>query len=210
METKKTSKSLLGAGVFTAIIASLCCITPVIALVAGGSGMASAFSWLEPARPYLLGITIAVLGLAWYLKLKPAKVEVECACEEDDAEGRKYKRSFWQSKGFLAIVTVFAILMMAFPKYSSIFYPENKPDTEISSISTIQTVNLGISGMTCTGCEEHIEYAVSEVPGFVEASADYKTGEASVTFDAGKTTSEDIVQAVVETGYKVTDLKKEK
>lgn len=60
----------MGAGLISAIAASLCCITPVLALVAGSSGIAAGFSWLEPARPYLIGITILVLGFAWYQKLK--------------------------------------------------------------------------------------------------------------------------------------------
>ena len=67
----KTDKKLIGAGLLTAIAASLCCITPVLALVAGTSGLASTFSWLEPFRPYFIGLTILVLGFAWYQKLKP-------------------------------------------------------------------------------------------------------------------------------------------
>ena len=70
---------LMSAGVFTAIAASLCCITPVIALIAGSGSIASSFSWLAPARPYLIGLTIAVLGFAWYQKLKPQPVD-ECGC----------------------------------------------------------------------------------------------------------------------------------
>jgi len=103
MQTQKTNKSLIGAGIFAAIAASLCCITPVLALVAGISGFASAFSWLDPLRPYLIGITVLVLGFAWYQKLK-LKKEIECDCEEDD------QPSFWQSKRFLAIITVIAAL----------------------------------------------------------------------------------------------------
>ena len=65
----KTDKKLIGAGLLTAFAASLCCITPVLALVAGTSGLASSFSWLEPARPYFIGLTILVLGFAWYQML---------------------------------------------------------------------------------------------------------------------------------------------
>ncbi|MEC3965274.1 hypothetical protein VM932_07290, partial [Muricauda sp. SYSU M86414] len=35
-----------------ALLSSFCCITPVLALVAGTSGLASTFSWLDPIRPY--------------------------------------------------------------------------------------------------------------------------------------------------------------
>ena len=79
----KTDKKLIGAGLLTAIAASLCCITPVLALVAGTSGLASTFSWLEPFRPYFIGLTILVLGFAWYQKLKPKK-QIDCNCETEE------------------------------------------------------------------------------------------------------------------------------
>ena len=62
----KSENKLIGAGMLTAITASLCCITPVLALIAGTSGIASTFSWIEPFRPYLIGLTFLVLGFAWY------------------------------------------------------------------------------------------------------------------------------------------------
>src|SRR3990172_5315672 len=118
MNTKKTTAKggLIGAGILSAIAASLCCITPVLALIAGSSGIAATFSWLEPARPYLIVVTVLVLGFAWYQKLKPKKAEIECDCETDE------KPSFLQSKRFLSIVTVLAALLLAFPYYSHIFY----------------------------------------------------------------------------------------
>ena len=79
----KTDKKLIGAGLLTAIAASLCCITPVLALIAGTSGLASTFSWLEPFRPYFIGLTILVLGFAWYQKLKPKK-QIDCNCETEE------------------------------------------------------------------------------------------------------------------------------
>ena len=84
-------KKYIWTSILTAIGASLCCITPLLALISGASGMASAFSWLEPLRPYLIGITVLVLVFAWYQKLKP-KNEIECDCESDE------KPKFVQSK----------------------------------------------------------------------------------------------------------------
>lgn len=69
----KKNNKIIGAGLLTAIASSLCCITPVLALISGTSGIASTFSWLEPFRPYLIGFTILVLGFAWYQKLKQKK-----------------------------------------------------------------------------------------------------------------------------------------
>lgn len=110
MNNSKSSQSWLGAGVITAIGASLCCITPVLALISGASGIASSFSWMEPFRPYLIAITLGVLGFAWYQKLKPKTAEeIACACEDDE------KPSFFQSKTFLSIITVFCDLNACLP-----------------------------------------------------------------------------------------------
>jgi mercuric ion transport protein len=69
----KTIKNNKGwvAGLLTAVAASLCCITPVLALLGGASGLASSFSWMEPFRPFLIGLTVLVFAFAWYQKLKP-------------------------------------------------------------------------------------------------------------------------------------------
>ncbi|OFY63727.1 MAG: heavy metal transporter [Bacteroidetes bacterium RIFCSPLOWO2_02_FULL_36_8] len=200
MNTQKTSKGLVGAGILSALAASLCCITPLLALIAGTSGFASAFSWLEPARPYLMGVTVLVLGFAWYQKLKPKKAKINCACEVDE------KPSFLQTKSFLGIVTVFAVLMLAFPNYSHVFYPKTEskvPTTVWIESGNVAETNFEIEGMTCQGCEEHIKNAVAQLPGFISAEANHEKGKATVKFDKSKTTTEQIVTAINETGYKV-------
>ncbi len=194
-----SSGKWIGAGLLTAVAASLCCITPVLALVAGTSGLAAGFSWLEPFRPYLIGLTVLVLGFAWYQKLKPRATEVDCDCEEDG------KVSFWHSKTFLGIVTVFAGLMLAFPHYAGVFFPDNSAKVTVVREADLQTVHFDIRGMTCTGCEEHVKHAVNELPGIVDVQASYKEGSADVQFDRTKTTPEEIKAAIDKTGYKVTD-----
>lgn len=201
MEPQNASGKLAGASVLAAIAASLCCITPVLALIAGTSGLASSFSWMEPARPYLMGLTVAVLGFAWWQKLKPQKAAIDCDCEEDG------KTPFMQTKAFLGIVTVFAALMLAFPYYSKIFYPDNSQQVIMVSQSDVQEAIFDISGMTCTSCEEHVKHAVNELPGIVEATASFEEGKAEVKFDKTKTSTEAIKAAIDETGYKVTDFK---
>jgi mercuric ion transport protein len=54
VKTGKQPKGIIGAGLLTAFAASLCCITPVLALFSGATGIASTFSWMEPYRPYLV------------------------------------------------------------------------------------------------------------------------------------------------------------
>lgn len=201
MSTTKPSSKTWIAGLLTATVASLCCITPVLALFSGATGIASTFSWLEPYRPYLIGLTVAVLAFAWYQKLKPKKTDIDCACEED-------KPSFWQTKTFLGMVTVLAFLLMVFPKYSHIFYPKaKKKEIVIIDKSSIQQVKLNIKGMTCEACTETINLALSKVTGVLGYKTEFKSGSSTVKFDNSKTVEQAIINAVNETGYKVTDTK---
>ncbi|MBJ98528.1 mercuric transport protein MerTP [Mesonia oceanica] len=196
----KSENKLIGAGLLTAITASLCCITPVLALIAGTSGIASTFSWIEPFRPYLIGLTILVLGFAWYQKLKPQK-EIDCDCETDE------KPKFIQSKKFLGIVTVFAIVMLSFPYYSGIFYPNTEKQIIVFDKSDIKTTEFKISGMTCASCEEHVNHEVNKLNGIVNSKPSYENGNAIIEFDKTKTNEKEIEKAIKSTGYKVTDKK---
>ena len=196
----KSENKLIGASLLTAITASLCCITPVLALIAGTSGIASTFSWIEPFRPYLIGLTILVLGFAWYQKLKHRKV-IDCECETDE------KPKFIQSKKFLGIVTVFAIVMLTFPYYSGIFYPNTENQLIVVDKSDIKTTEFKISGMTCASCEEHVNHKVNKLNGIINSKASYENGNAIIEFDKTKTNESEIKQAINSTGYKVTDKK---
>lgn len=196
----KNEKGILGAGLFSAITASLCCITPIFALVAGTSGMASTFSWIEPFRPYFIGITILTLGFAWYQKLKPQK-QADCECKPDE------KKKFIQTKTFLGIVTLFAATMISFPNYAHIFYPKSDKEIVIVKESNIQKVEFKIEGMTCTSCAEHVQHDVNKLPGIILASASYENNNAIVEFDNSKTTMADIQKVIDGTGYKVIEAK---
>ena len=184
----------MGGGLLTAFTASICCITPVVAVTAGLGGIASAFSWLEPFRPWFIGFTVLLLGFAWYQKLKP-QWDPNCACEENP--------SLWQSKGFLGFVTVLATLLLAFPYYSDAFFPNQKQQVIYISESQVETDTLGIEGMTCTGCEATVENATAGVEGVLRADASYENKEAIITYDKSQTDKGTIARAINATGFKV-------
>jgi len=189
-------KKLIGITIITAIAASLCCITPILALIAGTSGIASTFSWIEPFRPYLIALTILLVSLAWYQKLKPQKQEIDCDCEEENP-------TFINSKKFLLIVTLFAGLMLAFPYYSQIFYSNTSKEVVYVKESKISEVEYNIKGMTCTGCEVHIESEVNKLEGIIEVKANHEKGNTIVKYDKTKVTNNEIEDAVKKTGYKI-------
>ena len=197
-----SDKKWIGATLVAAFLASLCCITPVLALIAGIGGAASAFSWMDPFRPYLIGLTVFVLGFAWYQKLKPQKEEIDCACDDEEED----KKPFVQSKAFLGIVTVLALLLLSFPYYSSIFFPANpKAEAAVVAQTDVQEAQLAIKGMTCEGCESSVNYALTSKEGVLEANADYQTGTARVKYNPTLISPEAFKQVIEsEVGYQVT------
>ena len=105
------------AGIIATLLASLCCITPVLAVVAGVGSMASSFAWMEPYHNYLAGLTVIILAYAWWDKLRAKKQDLDCACEDEDG-----KAPFLSSKKFLAVVTLFALVMLTFPQWGYTYF----------------------------------------------------------------------------------------
>lgn len=185
----------IGAGLLAAFAASLCCITPVAAFMAGIGGVGSTFAWVEPFRPWLIGITTLILGFAWYQKIK-SQNDPECACDEN--------LSYLQSKSFLGIITVFTAVLLAFPYYSDAFFPNQEQNTIVYvQDSQVETITMDIEGMTCAGCEASVENAASGVVGVLEADASYDTGKATVKYNRSKATKDAIVTAINKTGFTV-------
>lgn len=185
------------AGLLAAFVASLCCITPVLAFIGGISGVAATFSWVEPFRPYLITLTVLIIGFAWYRQWQTSKAEVDCACEDETG-----KTKFLHSKKFLGIVTVAAALLLTFPSYAYIFYPDQQSAVAIEDQET-KDVLVNVSGMTCSGCENHIEQAVGRLEGVRVAEASFANGAVMVSYEPGKVTENDIEAAINSTGYKV-------
>lgn len=199
MMNMKSSGTFSIASVLTAMAASLCCITPVVAFLAGSGSLAANFSWIAPARPYLIGVSIAVLAVAWYLKLKPTKSnDMDCNCETAN------KASFLQSKTFLAIVTVFAALMMAFPLYAKMFYPKQKVQATTAVMADNKhQIKFIIQGMTCEACEEHVNNELSKIAGVTSYKTSYVTRSSLISFDKLKVNAKTIEAAINKAGYKV-------
>lgn len=196
---KKPQKGAVTTGILAALAASSCCIPPVIAAIAGIGGAAGTLSWMEPLRPYLIGLAIIAIGYAWYSHLKPKKDD-DCGCEIE-------KPKFYQTKGFLVGITLFAALSITLPYYSGIFYPDSKHEVIISDNSNLQKTTISIDGMTCDACQHHVNSAINTLPGIVAVNSSYEKGNAEVEFDNTQTTVAEIEKAINSTGYKVSGIK---
>lgn len=71
----------------------------------------------------------------------------------------------------------------------------------------LKLTTLEVEGMTCTGCENTIKKGVTHLGGIVKVTASHNDGKATVEFDAGKTSIEDIKKAIEDKGYEITNFK---
>jgi Cu+-exporting ATPase len=64
-----------------------------------------------------------------------------------------------------------------------------------------RTVNIPVTGMTCAGCQAHVQKALATAPGVAQANVNLMTSTATVTFDPDQASPESLVEAVRATGY---------
>ncbi len=105
------SKGTLIGSIIAGIAASTCCLGPLVLLTLGISGSwIGNLSAMEPFRPYLMGFTLILLGLAFRkLYLLPQTCAVDKPCAQP-ANLRKQRILFW-------LVSVFVLVIMTFPWY---------------------------------------------------------------------------------------------
>jgi MerT mercuric transport protein len=108
----KSPTSLFAAGsVFAAIIASFCCILPIVFALTGFS-ILGASALFDAWRPYLLGLTFGLLGLGFYFAYRSRREQCApgsaCAIPTTNRSGRL----------MLWLATAAVVLFAAFPYYS--------------------------------------------------------------------------------------------
>lgn len=160
--------------------------------------MATAFSWTDPLRPYLILLTLGLLGYAWYQKTKP-KPEVDCVCEPEK------KSNFLHSKLFLWLITGFALLMLSFPYYASKLVAQDHKDNISTDPFFLNQVEFSIKGMTCSGCEALVNHQLSKSPGIVKFNTSYEKGNTVIEFDSSKTNTLEIKAVLEKTGYYISE-----
>jgi mercuric ion transport protein len=208
-KNKSKENKLLGVGILAAGAASICCIVPVLAILGGIGGVASTFTWLEPLRPYFIGLSVIALGTAFYQAYKP-KNEIECDCEPAGSSGgTDEKPKFINSKKFLWIILFLSIVLYSFPYYSSVLFPSVNMTEAMITSANVKEAEIKIEGMTCASCENTVDYSLKTTEGVLSATSSYKTGIAKVKYDSTKVSPEQLKKAIEEkAGYKVKDIKK--
>ena len=179
---------------FTAMASSLCCIIPFLAIVAGIFGGATTLDFIAPYRPYFILITAGILGIGFYKVYRPQKQESLKPCCVADAETKSSR-----NKRFLWTIAIISTLMFFFPYYSSYIISDTQ-----ASVSTVEsnTLELTIEGMTCQGCANNIEFALSKLDGITKSEVIFEKNRATINYDKLIITENQITKHIENVGYK--------
>ena len=99
--------------------------------------------------------------------------------------------------------------MLAFPYYSHIFYPNSVNNTIFIDKQHVAKVEFAVDGMTCSGCEDHVNLEVMKVDGVFSSTTSYEAGNTIIEYDNSNTDIVEIENAIKTTGYTVSKLNEE-
>lgn len=196
-------KSFLGASIAGAIAASFCCILPIV-FAAAGVSIVGASSFFAAWRPYLLGVTFALLGLGFYFAYRPAARTCEpgAACTLP-AAGRSGRLGLW-------ISTVLVVGFAAFPYYSGPVASQVLAGPKTNQAQTLATaplarerVVLAVEGLDCPACAVALETKLRATPGISKASVSYEKRQAEVEYDGSAVGLQTIESIIRDTGARL-------
>ena len=116
MSEPKNGRGALATSGVAAILASTCCLGPLVLVALGFSGAwIGNLTVLEPYRPIFIGVGLGALFFAWRRIFRPVR-----ACRPDEVcavpQARTtYKMLFW-------IVVALVLVALAFPFVVPFFY----------------------------------------------------------------------------------------
>jgi mercuric ion transport protein len=184
-------RGFLAGSVAAALLASACCIGPLV-LGAVGLGSLGVAGMMGPFRPWLLGLTGGFLAAGFFLAYRP--LAPECAGAACAPPNRTLQRTM------LWVTTAVAIALVTFPSWGG------ATRSRVPAPNLAQTagpiVALNVSGMTCADCAPEIEGALRRVPGVVSARVDYATASADVQLASRHVDAGLLLAAVRGTGYR--------
>lgn len=104
-----TGRGSLWAGGLAALLASTCCIAPLLLLSLGVSGAwISNLTALEPYQPIFIVIALAAMALAWRKIWRPATCAADAACAKPGVS-RIYKLAFAAVAALITAVLLFPL-----------------------------------------------------------------------------------------------------
>ena len=168
----------------------------------GAFGAASAFDTL---RPYLLVLAFAALAFSFYsiyFRREKCAIGESCATKPVNKINQLFLWVGLLAISAFALAPYYTGYLMTAASQSPQVSGEVLPAAFLEESQTNKTVIIEVDGMTCAGCEPHINETLRKLNGVASAEASYQNKNVKVVFNPKQITLEQIKKAIDEIGYK--------
>lgn len=194
-------KTFIGASIVAAIVASFCCVLPIVFALTGIT-IAGAAAGFAAWRPCLLAATFALLAVGFYLAYRREREQCEpgAACAKP-ATRRSGRILLW-------LATTLVVTLAAFPYYSApvaeflLSHQGAQVEPAPPRAAPLEHASLLIEGMDCGACATAIENRLRALPGVIRASVSHSLAKAEVDYDPRSASIEQLEKVIQQAGYR--------
>jgi copper chaperone CopZ len=180
-------------GILSVLLASICCVGPLLLIAVGlgaGAAVISRYHWL------FIAAAIVFLTLAW---IKYFREKTRCACEHETMQGRR--------SGTVTLL-IATVIVLGFGSLNIGRYVFASAPASVQALTRLANglnrVVIPVEGMTCATCEIAVGHALKRIDGVNSARVSVASKTATVDYEPGKTNPEQLVAAINSTGYRAT------
>ena len=177
-------------GLLSALLASLCCVGPLL-LLALGLGSLGLGALLGRYHWGFTAVAIVLLATGWRESLKERH-----RCRIQQCQMVRGGVTKWTLMAASMLVATFTGLNI----YSTFAQPALSP--RVSSTPDSKTAIIPTKGMTCAMCEFAIEQRLAKHPGVLHVDAQAAAEQVVVTYDARKIDLRELMAVIDQAGYR--------
>jgi mercuric ion transport protein len=181
------------AGILSAILASTCCIGPLLLIVIGlgsGAALVGRYHW------FLLVGGAVVLSWAW---AKYFREKTVCDCEHKPMSGRR--------TGMITLV-IATLLVLGFAglNISRYVFASAPASAQMQTHlgNELNRAVISVEGLTCVTCEIAVRHGLRQIDGVKAMQVSAATRTATIDYEPSKTNPEQLVEAINSTGYRAS------
>lgn len=184
----------LALGLLAAVLASACCLLPALLLLMGAGALAGLVAHLKGV---FMAASVAILLGGSILLLRKRSGDSCCPGSRPALSPPLLT---------VLLLATFGISYAAFQGITPALAAgtPQAPKLPLVARGESRVLDLQIQGMTCGSCTVGIEAVLRAKPGVEEAKVDFGSASARVVYDASRISTQEILEAVRETGYKAS------
>ncbi len=179
--------------IFSALLASACCIGPLL-LVAMGVGIGAVFISRYPWF-FVIG-ALAVLTWAW---AKYLREKTTCNCKHKPIEARRSGMFTL----LIATVIVLGFVGLNLSRYA-FASPPALARTQAPVGDGLNRVVIPVEGLSCVTCEIPVRNSLKRIDGVKSVHVSVASKNAMVDYEPAKTSPKQLVAAINSTGYRAS------